>query len=107
MYSFSQKCPLHQSKRILVDNDNKYDMDLSITGKITINTHGEIQAYYCEYSAFYSGVLPIYTGTKADLSTKKTLFQTLFFAVIQSVSMLKINNQKLHHMCIVELSLSE
>ncbi|OAD71933.1 hypothetical protein PHYBLDRAFT_169846 [Phycomyces blakesleeanus NRRL 1555(-)] len=29
----------------------------------------EIQAYYCEYSAFYCGVLPISTGTKADLVT--------------------------------------
>ncbi|OAD79353.1 hypothetical protein PHYBLDRAFT_162427 [Phycomyces blakesleeanus NRRL 1555(-)] len=42
---------------------------LSHTEKITINTHGEIQAYYCEYSAFYSGVLPISTGIKADLVT--------------------------------------
>ncbi|OAD66609.1 hypothetical protein PHYBLDRAFT_175154 [Phycomyces blakesleeanus NRRL 1555(-)] len=55
------------------------------TGKITINTHREIQAYYCEYSAFYSGVLPISTGTKADL----------------------VNNQGLRRMCIVELSLGE
>ncbi|OAD67739.1 hypothetical protein PHYBLDRAFT_72150 [Phycomyces blakesleeanus NRRL 1555(-)] len=88
------------------------------TGKITINTHGEIQAYYCEYSAFYSGVLPISTGTKADLVTcaqtcylqvvpRKLYFKLCFFAVIQSVSMLKVNNQRLRRMCIVELSLSK
>ncbi|OAD76864.1 hypothetical protein PHYBLDRAFT_165367 [Phycomyces blakesleeanus NRRL 1555(-)] len=75
-------------------------------------------AYYCEYSAFYSGVLPISTGTKADLVTcaqtcylqvvpRKLYFKLCFFAVIQSVSMLKVNNQGLRRMCIVELSLGE
>ncbi|OAD78449.1 hypothetical protein PHYBLDRAFT_163556 [Phycomyces blakesleeanus NRRL 1555(-)] len=104
-HSFEHKFKGIRDKQLSKTKANK--LPSCYTGKITINTHGEIQAYYCEYSVFYSGVLPISTGTKADLSTKKTLFQTLFFAVIQSVSMLKVNNQGLRRMCIVELSLGE
>ncbi|OAD76875.1 hypothetical protein PHYBLDRAFT_142384 [Phycomyces blakesleeanus NRRL 1555(-)] len=80
----------YQSKKHLFSGENNIAISLSVdgfaphsvpglvtivyitnlnTGKITINTHRDIQAYYCEYSAFYSGVLPISTGTKADLVT--------------------------------------
>ncbi|OAD70553.1 hypothetical protein PHYBLDRAFT_171297 [Phycomyces blakesleeanus NRRL 1555(-)] len=69
-------------------------------------------------SGILFGVLPISTGTKADLVTcaqtcylqvvpRKLYFKLCFFAVIQSVSMLKVNNQGLRRMCIVELSLGE
>ncbi|OAD66181.1 hypothetical protein PHYBLDRAFT_70981 [Phycomyces blakesleeanus NRRL 1555(-)] len=48
-----------------------------------------------------------FDSTSEVRSTKNTLFQILFFAVIQSVSMLKVNNQGLCCMCIIELSLGE